>query len=589
MVYDVLPRLQIGLDATFARTVANRGSDVLTSDLLLSARSPLNSFKQDVWVSLNETAPLLGQNHSEARIDFSSLVLGFLLKLPAEWRLSLDGQYGHSITKYRGLVGADGDRWQQLVDTGRYNPLRDTQRFASPQEFYDQVLVFRGQRDRFAIMGDYTTLDLAARATNESLRLPTGRGIFNLGGDFRRHQLEKFVDDKRYADGTFVDGPAVYDGRTLSRYSIFNELQAPLLPSRWLPAFIRKVDTDLAVRYVASGSSRESNVSPTFGLKIDFIQGISIRGSFTTSNKFPTPRMSRLVLAPASGIIGLEPNPITDPVRGESYDVYATDEINPDLLSECAVTQTAGIVFKRGNKAHRLRASVDFVDTRKLNELVYLDEKAVVNLESMFPQRVVRAPLVPGDSHPSGRVESVLTGTVNGAQRRSLNWNISADYAWAECFGGTLELYGRLIYFQRYSRQLAPNSSLVDQLRRPDGTAPGLLKYRSNFGAGWFNRNYGVGLDGHYFHSRVLPVPEWLGQGHDRIRPHWQFDPYVSGDLGRWMPWNSSHLGLRAQLRVNNVLGAPFPKNVYDSSGAGVQPYGDWRGRVYSLSLTATF
>ena len=590
VVYDVLPRLQIGLDATFARTVARRGSDVLAADLFLDAASPSNPFKHDVLVSLNETAPLLGQDYSEARIDFSSLVLGFLLKLPAEWRLSLDGQSGHSLTKYRGLVGADPGRWQNLVDTGRYNPLRDTQVFGPPREFYDQVLVYRGARNRFATMGDYRTLDLAARATNESLPLPTGRGIFNFGGDYRRTHLEKFIDEKRFSDGAFAEDPAVYDGRTLRRYSVFGELQAPLLPSRWLPAFLRKADTDVAIRYVASDSAREANVSPTYGLKFDFIHGLSLRGSFTTSNKFPVPQLSRLVLAPpATGGIGVDPKPVTDPVRGESYGVFASDEINPSLLSESAVTQTAGLILKRGTKTHRLRASLDFVDTRKVNELVYLGENALVNLESLFPTRVTRAPLAPGDTHRAGRIVSLLTGTVNGAQRRSLNWNTSLDYAWAECFGGTLDLYGRLIYFQRYRRQLAPNSDLVDQLRRPDGTAPGLLKYRANFGASWSRRDYGLGLDGHYFHSRVLTVPEWPGQGHDRIRPHWQFDPYLHTDLNRWLPWNESRVGLRAQLRVNNVLGAPFPKSVFDPSGAGVQPYGDWRGRTYSLSLTATF
>ena len=589
VVYDVWPRLQLGLDATFARTVANRGNDVLAADLFLDAASPFNPFKQNVLVSLNETAPLLGQDYSEARIDFSSLVLGAMLKLPAEWRLSLDGQYGHNLTKYRGLLGADGSRWQQLVDTGRYNPLRDTQVFGPPKEFYDQVLVFRGGRDRFATLGDYTTLDLAARATNESLPLPTGRGVFNLGGDYRRNHLERFVDEQRYGDGTLVAQPAEYDGRTLRRYSVFGELQAPVLPERWLPAMIRKADADVAVRYVASDSSREANVSPTYGLKIEFAKGFSLRGSFTTSNKFPTPQMSHLVVAPPTGVFGIDLKPITDPIRRESYDVAANDEINPDLLSESAVTQTAGIIFKRSDRTHRLRASLDFVDTRKVNELVYLDEKAVVNLEALFPTRVTRAPLAPGDTASAGKITHVLSGTVNGAQRRSLNWNTSVDYAWADCFGGTLELYGRLIYFQRYRRQLEPNSDLVDQLRRPDGTAPGLLKYRANFGASWSRRDFGFGLDGHYFHSRVLPVAEWSGQGHDRIRPHWQFDPYINGDLGRWLPWKESRVGLRAQLRVNNVLGAPFPKSVYDPSGAGVQPYGDWRGRAYSLSLTATF
>jgi hypothetical protein len=51
----------------------------------------------------------------------------------------------------------------------------------------------------------------------------------------------------------------------------------------------------------------------------------------------------------------------------------------------------------------------------------------------------------------------------------------------------------------------------------------------------------------------------------------------------------SRRYGLRGQLRVNNLSGFDFPRYVNDSAGAGVQPYGDWRGRTVSLSLTATF
>lgn len=71
--------------------------------------------------------------------------------------------------------------------------------------------------------------------------------------------------------------------------------------------------------------------------------------------------------------------------------------------------------------------------------------------------------------------------------------------------------------------------------------------------------------------------------------PFWQFDAFVQSDLARWLPWKSQHFGLRGQLRVNNVFNAAPPRFADDPSGTGVQSYGDWRGRVFSLSLTATF
>ena len=235
VVYDIFPRLEVGLDVTFARTIANRGYDVFAADLTLAETSPLNPFRQNVLVSLNEIAPLLGENYGESRVDYNAAVLGFILKLHPDWRLSLDGQYGHSVTNYRGLFAADSHRWQQLVDEGRYHPLRDTQVFGPPQSFYDEVLVYRGERGKFSRLGDYQTLDLAARATNESLPLPTGRGILNIGGDYRRNRLAAFTEKKTYSDGTLYEPLADYRARAIERYSIFGEFQAPVLPARWLP------------------------------------------------------------------------------------------------------------------------------------------------------------------------------------------------------------------------------------------------------------------------------------------------------------------------------------------------------------------
>lgn len=591
VVYDIFPRLEVGLDVTFARTIANRGYDVFAADLTLAETSPLNPFRQNVLVSLNEIAPLLGENYGESRVDYTAAVLGFILKLPPDWRLSLDGQYGHSVTNYRGLFAADSLRWQQLVDEGRYHPLRDTQVFGPPQSFYDEVLVYRGERGKFSRLGDYQTLDLAARATNESLPLPTGRGILNIGGDYRRNRLAAFTEKKTYSDGTLYEPLADYRARAIERYSIFGEFQAPVLPARWLPRWLRKADSDLAVRYIASSYAPEANLAPTAALKLDFAGGFSVRGSFTTSNRFPSPSLSRLSLGPPpAGGIGVDPEPITDPRRGhETYPAYVTEITNDSLATEATVTQTVGAIFKRASKTKRFRGSLDFVDTRKTSALVFLDAQTLISLEHIFPDRVFRGPPAPGDRFGLGRITGIYTGTVNGIDRRSLNWSASADYAWTQCFGGTLEVYGRLLYFQRYRSRTAPGLPSVDQLRRPDGTAPGLLKYRSNFGASWSRRSFGFGVDGHYYHSRVLPVDFWAAQGHDRLRPLWTFDPFVQADLGRWIPWRDTRYGLRAQFRVNNVLSAPFPKYVWDSSGAGVQPYGDWRGRSYSLSLTATF
>lgn len=586
---DPFPWVQLGLDATLSRTVMNRGLDVFSGNLKLAAASPFNPFGREVAIALTETAPALGDDYGEARIDFSSAVAGVLLRLPREWRVSADAQVSRNVVKNRGVSGVDSDRWQALVDAGRYNPLRDTQRFAPPPEFYESVLVYRGGRGRFLKLGDYRTLDVSARLSNQELEFPTGRASVIAGADYRMLDLADFTEHPVYADGSPASDPTVRVGRQLERYSFFAEGQAPLLPARRLPGWWRSLEADVAVRYVASAQSNEVNTVPTLGLKAEFAGGLLARGSVTSSKRFPTPQLSRTVEAPAGPGGGLNQDLITDPRRGG--EIYATDvdeAVDPGLPPEDAITQTAGLVFTRGD-THRVRASLDFIATRKTNEILPLDARQLLAVESVFPDRVRRAAPAPGDGFPVGRVTRLITGSVNASSRRSQNWTAAVEYAWTGLFGGTLETRARVLYYERYERQLFANSPVVDQLNAPDGTAPGLLRWRANFGGGWSNRTFGFGVDGQYFHSRLLPVSERQAQGDKQIRPYWQFDAYTQADLVRLLGLKTKSYGLRGQLRVNNLSGFDYPKYVNDGAGAGLQPYGDWRGRTYSLSVTATF
>jgi outer membrane receptor protein involved in Fe transport len=591
VTYDATTWLQLGLDGLYTRSTAHRGYNVFKGDLLLNAGHTLNPFGQPVRVSLLETAPALGADYSEARVDFSSFVLGALVKLPADWRASIDAQYGRNLTHYRGLAGVDSERWQQLVDQNLYNPLRDTQRFGPPTAFYDRALKFYGTRNQFVTLGDYTTLDAAVRITNQNLRLPTGRTTVSFGSDYRMNHIASYAGRRTFGDGSLADTPTPTSARSVERVSLFGEVQAPLVPARWLPSWVHEIKTELAARYVAAATAQESNLAPTGGLKIDLVGGISLRATVATSNRLPAPVLSRTsaaAVAPGSGSGEVTYVRVSDPLRGNELNetVTASELVNNALRPESAVTRTVGLVYQHG-QIHRFRASLDLADTRKSGELQFLNEQGIVNLESLFPGRVSRAAPAAGES--IGRIRSVLTGTFNLAYRQSQNWTTALDYAWTECLGGRLDVYGRWLMFRRYDLQILPGGPTVDELGSPDGVTAGLLRHRVNFGAGWSTRYYGFGWDGHYFHSRVLPTYEWAAQGAQTLPAQWQYDAYVQSDLTRWLPRRSARYGLRAQFRVNNLFGAEPARYAADTTGVGVQPYGDWRGRVYSLSLTATF
>jgi len=448
--------------------------------------------------------------------------------------------------------------------------------------------VYYGGPGRFVTLGDYDTFQGTLRVVNEGLVLPTGDSTVNGGVDYSVSRLAPYTEEPRFADGTPAGEIIPWSGRTLERISVFGEVQTPLVPRAWLPKPLKAVELDLAARYTVSAQSNETNLAPTLGLKVDFAGGFSFRGSYTTSNRFPTPIMSRpLAEGSGDGAPGA-PAQVFDPLRNERYEIETRTVINPNIRPEAAATQTAGLLWQHG-KTHRLRASVDFADTTKTNEIIAPEAQALVNLENLFPDRVLRTAAPPGPPPTPARIATVLTGTLNAARRHSQNWSAAFDYSWNGVLGGTFELRGRWVWYQRYDRQVFANSPVVDELDAPDGLAPGLLRHRVSFGTAWSNRDFGFGMDAHYLSSRILPVAERPAQGSDRIKPYWQFDTYAQTDLTRWLPHAGDKFRLTAQLRVNNLSNFEFPKYVNDASGAGVQPYGDWRGRTYSFSLTASF
>ena len=587
--YDALPWLQLGLDTIYTRTMVNRGLDVFRGDLKLSAASPLNPFDRDVFVSLNETASAFGENYSEARLELFSILGGALVTLPANWKVSLDAQYARNFARYRGFAGVDAERWQQLVDRGDYNPLRDTQVHAAPAAFYDEVLVHFGHAGRFTKLGDYTAIDTAVRATNRSLDLPTGEGAAALGVDYRYTHLANYTQRLTYADGSEAQTPILWKGRTLERISVFGELQGPVLPARHLPDWIKSLDGVVAARYTAADTSRETNIAPTFGLKVGLPGGLAFRGSATLSNRYPSSAMSRRIELSSGGADpGVNLTSIYDPRRDQTYSVQVNEDLSPDILPEGAVTQSAGLIYQRG-KIHYFRVSIDFADTRKENEILFLEPQTIFNLESLWPERITRAPAEPNAPGGVGMAQSALTGLINVATRHSQNWNAALDYAWTECFGGELDLGVRASWMQTYKQRTLPGQPLVNQLTRPDGSVSGLLPFRASWNAAWTGRKYGFGLEGHHYHSRKIPVAERPAQGSDSISGFSQLDVFAQTDLSKVWPRLARLHQVSAQMRINNVLDRSFPRYVNDPSGAGVQAYGDWRGRTYSFSVTVAF
>lgn len=591
--YTVFPNLEIALQGLYSHQINEPGFDVFQDNLTLKAANPLNPFGQDVDVSLLESAPALGQGYDQARLNLYSGVAGLLLKLPAKWRLAGDLQYSHSLTDYRGLAGVDDNVWQSLVDTGEYNPLRDTQVYAPPAAFYQQALIYFGRPGKYLNLDNYQVADGVLRLTNTELQLPTGPATLNFGIDYNIQNQASFNDDQYYGDGEIAPTSGYWTGRTLQQYSAAAEGQASLLPPAWRPRWLRDLRLDAAGRYNAAKTGFGTGIAPSFGLKAELAGGLSLRASISNTNRFPTATTARFVPVPGGTGTGLA-GPVTaetviDPLRGDlPVPITSSDIPDTAIVPEADVTQSAGVVYERGGRQH-IRFSADWFETRKSGELDYLGPQDVVDYEAYLPGRVIRAPAAPGDPYGVGPIEYVLTGNINLAWRRSENWNFALDYGVKDVLGGSLDFYARYVYFQRYDVEVVPHAPVVDELRDPDTASLDLVPHRINLGAGWENRRFGFGVEERYFSSRVIPASQQALQGSNHIDAYDPLDAYVKGNLAFWDRTAARTPRLTAELRVNNLLNRPLPKFPTDPSGTGVEAYGDWRGQVYSFSFILSY
>ncbi len=570
------PWLEVAVDGSYSRADSDHGAHILRLTQVVPASVPTNPFGRAVTVSWYETL-VDREDYNHTRFETSTLAAGLLFKAPGEWRISLDGQYGESGSRSSFVRAISTAPITDLVVRGVLNPFRDTQVFAPPPEIYDAVSYNANHTLRFS------TAEAFLRATNQALSLPTGTGSLVVGASYRVSDSENYESYYRLPDGTVTLENSYLQNRTNRNWSGFIELRAPLVPQPWLPRLIRAIEGDLGWRYADSDTFDRSPNPPTFGLKVDLAGGLALRGSYTTAYKPPTAEMSVPVTEPAPTSIN-----INDPRRGgERYAVLQDRSPNPTLVPEDSVTRTAGLVWQRG-RIHRWRLAVDYNDTEKVNELSNQSASSLVLLEDYFPERIERAAAAPGDPYGVGRVTRVRSGYINISGTRARSWSGQVRYAWTECFGGTLEASARVAWFDSYTTKLLPTSPVIENIENPDAPLFGYLKYRSSGGVAWHGRTWGCGVDARYYHALVLPRYLWPVQGGDRVDKYREIDVHTHVDLTRWLPWKHDRYRLRGQLRINNVLGADFPFNVNNTT-YGVQPYGDWRGRMYSASITASF
>jgi iron complex outermembrane receptor protein len=578
--YTPRPWLELSLDLGYSRsfytTPALFANFTFTN---LPATAANNPFGQAVNITFADASlwRTIGyRNAADSARTQGMAAVGTLLRLPRDWRLSVDATFSEAQTRSLSY-SFNATTLQALAVQGAYNPFRDTLAFPAAEAVINQTGTYRIARPK------QNQQQFTARLTNEALPTPTGRGQLVVGADYHRFDLNTSVAPTYLLDGTF-SSQTVTLGQQQNTKAVFLEGVVPMLPRSWLPRFLTRADVNLAFRASQTDTYAKTNTTELAGLRLSLAGGFTMRASYGQSTR--EAGQSQIFYNDA---LTTTQTTITDPRRGnESYIVttWNGNQGNPNLIPETGETFTYGLIWQMGRK-HRIRVQSDYVINGKTNEISVVLPATFGSYEAIAPGLVTRQTAAPGDPFGVGRITFIDRKFYNLFQRETQRLTTGVSYSWQEAFGGVFTLSGNGNYLVKNRIRLASDSPWSDAMKNRGSalTTFNNMKYRANFNSNWQTRNFGAGVEAQYYHSLWVQSAYFARQGSDIIDRFWGFNAYTQADLTRWLPWKK--LGLRGTLRVDNVLGADYPRDVqYDQE---VRPYGNIRGRVYVVQVTTSF
>lgn len=243
-------------------------------------------------------------------------------------------------------------------------------------------------------------------ARGELFSLPAGSVQAVIGGEWHR-------------DGIEYDRVFVIDEDRQSR-AAFAELEVPLVVG-W-PG-MERLTLKLAARYDDYSDFGET-VNPQYGLVWKPISDLTLRASYGTS--FRPPSLFELY-APRIQV----PLPVPDPARnGETSSAIAFSGGNPNLNPIEGESWTAGFVWTPvGFEGLRVSASWWQITLKK--RVSFVPYQTILAYESLFADRVVRAPATPADVAAGlpGRLQSLDISRINYGSLDTSGIDASASYA----------------------------------------------------------------------------------------------------------------------------------------------------------------
>lgn len=526
---------------------------------------------------------------------------GLLARLPHAWSAEARLAYGLAESRFRTTSTVfDGEFGDAIQDglpspSGRpaLNPFGDAVAFQNALRSY--VVSVQGQDVRRTEMTDANV-----RLAGPVLTTSAGSYSLSLLAERRRERVPDEITPNPLNPYSATQYPRF--SQTVS--SLYGELRAPLVARENAKSPLRGLELQLALRYDATRSSvpvidnthtidqseyqtSKRAVVYTTGLRAFPVSDLMVRASMASGFQPPTPSQ---LFEQFSAVGSSQP----DPRRGNTGVGFMTvlSRGSPKLRPERARSISAGLVWNP-EAGRRPRISLDYTRIEKRNEIsdVHLYDFAYfLANESLFPDRVVRAPLTQADrdaGYEAGKVTLIDTSAMNIGRATLQTVDLRADWTVDPDPNEQIQLSGAVTWAPNFTRRLAPEQPLIHYV----GYADGPLRWRANGLVAWTRQRLTLRLDGQFYDTyRSTDADAHVGlyRPATDLRVPRQIYVNVAASYRLGIGGFGARPGsLEFAFGIEDLFDRLPPAVI--NTGAGYSPFGDVRGRRFTSSLMARF
>jgi iron complex outermembrane recepter protein len=369
---------------------------------------------------------------------------------------------------------------------------------------------------------------------------------------------------------------AEYEASALTRdfdarrnaWSLFGELRAPIIAGGDESTGKREVlALNTAARY-DNFSDFGSQTTWQAGFEFRPVDGVLLRGMQATAFKPPTLYNIGAPRTPS-------PIPVNDPQRGgETLIITQIIGGNPSLSPITGRTTTVGGVWSPP-RVPSLNLSMTYWQMRIDNAINLPSPQYIVDNETLYPGRVVRAPAAPGEA---GQILSVDRTFINFGTTHEKGIDASIDWRFSTGFGDFTPSIAAT-YIMEFEGASVPGGPVVNRLSRAQLDGIFAPRWKGIASIAWDpNPTFRLWFAGRYIGSYLDYTPT------RSIGDVWYIDATLEIDLVRALQMSRRSLdGIRLVVSATNLADELPPYSTY-FRGYDVYNY-DLVGRTIFLRL----